>query len=160
MTTREVAERLYDRFQAKDGDGMAALYAPGARFSDPVFPSLDGAGAGDMWRMLTSRAKDFELTVDGIESDGEVARVRWTARYLFSATGRQVVNKVSSTIRVQGGQIVEHRDAFDFRVWARQAFGLAGMFLGGRGFFQRKVQKKAAEGLQAFRARATAATRS
>jgi ketosteroid isomerase-like protein len=151
MTTREVAERLYDRFQARDGDGMAALYAPGARFSDPVFPSLDGAGAGDMWRMLASRAKDFALEVEGIETDGEVARVRWTARYLFSATGRKVVNQVSSTIRVQDGKIVDQRDAFDFRAWARQAFGLAGVFLGGRRFFQRKVQKKAAEGLAAFR---------
>jgi len=47
--------------------------------------------------------------------------------------------------------IVEQRDAFDFRKWARQAFGLAGMFLGGRGFFQRRVQAKAAENLAAFR---------
>ncbi|HTJ41440.1 MAG TPA: nuclear transport factor 2 family protein [Kofleriaceae bacterium] len=151
MTTREVAERLYACFQAQDGEGMAALYAPSARFSDPVFPSLDGAGVGDMWRMLASRAKDFSLVVDGIEHEGEVARVRWTAHYLFSATGRAVVNRVSSTIRVRDGLIVEQRDAFDFRKWARQAFGLAGMFLGGRGFFQRRVQAKAAENLAAFR---------
>jgi ketosteroid isomerase-like protein len=153
MTTREVAERLYAAFKGQDGDGMAALYAPGARFSDPVFPSLDGTGAGDMWRMLAGRAQDFELTVDGIEADGEVARVRWTAKYLFSATKRHVTNRVSSTIRVHDGLIVEQRDAFDFRAWARQAFGLAGMFLGGRGFFQRKVQRTAAENLAAFRAK-------
>ena len=151
MTTREVAERLYDRFKAKDGDGMAALYAADARFSDPVFPDLDGAGAGDMWRMLASRAQDLELSIDGVESDGEVARVRWTARYTFSATGRHVTNRVSSTIRVRDGKIVEQRDAFDFRRWARQAFGLAGLVLGGRGFFQRKVQQKAAGNLAAFR---------
>ena len=153
MTTREVAERFYACFPAHDGDGMAALYAPDARFSDPVFPSLDGAGAGDMWRMLAGRAKDLELTVDGIEHEGEVARVRWTARYTFSATGKHVTNRVSSTIRVRDGKIVEQRDAFDFRKWARQAFGLAGMFLGGRGFFQRKVQRTAAENLAAFRAK-------
>src|SRR5689334_21626926 len=129
MTTREVAERLYACFQKGDGDGMAALYAPSARFSDPVFPSLDGAGVGDMWRMLASRAKDFSLVVDGIEHEGEVARVRWTAHYTFSATGRAVVNRVSLTISVRDGLIVEQRDAFDFRKWARQAFGLAGMFL-------------------------------
>ena len=151
MTTREVAERLYERFQAKDGDGMAALYAPHARFSDPVFPSLDGAAAGDMWRMLATRAQDFSLTIDGVEADGEVARVRWTAYYTFSATGRAVVNRVSSTIRVRDGQIVEQRDAFDFRRWARQAFGVAGLVLGGRGFFQRKVQKTAASNLATFR---------
>ena len=153
MSTREVAERFYASFKAGDGDGMAALYAPGARFSDPAFPSLDGAGAGDMWRMLTGRVQGFSLDVDGIEADGEVARVRWTARYIFSATGRKVVNKVSTTMRVQDGKIVEQRDAFDFRVWARQAFGLAGMLLGGRGFFQRKVQRTAAENLAAFRAK-------
>ena len=156
MTTREVAERLYACFAKRDGDGMAALYAPDARFSDPVFPSLDGAGAGAMWRMLAERAKDFSLQVDGIEADGEVARVRWTARYVFSATGRNVTNKVSSTLRVKDGKIVEHRDAFDFRAWARQAFGLVGMFVGGRGFFQRRVQQKAADNLAAYRSRTIA----
>jgi ketosteroid isomerase-like protein len=156
MTTREVAERLYACFAAKDGNGMAALYAPDARFSDPVFPSLDGAGAGDMWRMLSERAKDFSLIVDGIETDGKVARVRWTARYIFSATGRMVTNKVSSTIRVEDGKIIEQRDAFDFRAWARQAFGLIGMFVGGRRFFQRKVQRTAADNLAVYRSRTIA----
>src|SRR5687767_1470425 len=50
-------ERFYAAFDARDGDAMAACYAPGAHFSDPVFPDLNGDEPGAMWRMLTSQAR-------------------------------------------------------------------------------------------------------
>ena len=48
----ELIERFYAAFDRKDGDAMAACYAPGARFSDPVFGELRGEQPGAMWRML------------------------------------------------------------------------------------------------------------
>jgi len=33
----ELIQRFYAAFDRRDGDAMAACYAPGARFSDPVF---------------------------------------------------------------------------------------------------------------------------
>jgi ketosteroid isomerase-like protein len=38
----ELIERFYAAFGRKDGDAMAACYAPDARFSDPVFGELRG----------------------------------------------------------------------------------------------------------------------
>ena len=53
----ELIERFYAAFDRKDGDAMAACYAPDARFSDPAFGELRGAEPGAMWRMLTSQAR-------------------------------------------------------------------------------------------------------
>ena len=58
---QQLIERFYDAFSRRDGDAMAACYAPGARFSDPVFQELRGDEPGAMWRMLTARADDLEI---------------------------------------------------------------------------------------------------
>ena len=147
-----VATRFYERFQARDGDGMAALYSDDATFSDPAFPDLRGAEVGRMWKMLTRRGRDLELTFEPPVAEGPWQRVAWTAKYTFSATGKHVTNHVVGRLRVEGGRIVEHRDTFDFGAWAGQAFGLVGKLLGGTGFFQKFVQGKAAKGLAEFRA--------
>ena len=47
---------FYEAFQRRDAESMATCYAPDVRFSDPVFTDLQGARAGDMWRMRASRA--------------------------------------------------------------------------------------------------------
>jgi hypothetical protein len=44
-----------------DGDTMAACYAPGGRFSDPVFTDLRGEEPGAMWRMLAGRSEDLKV---------------------------------------------------------------------------------------------------
>jgi len=123
---RAVVERFYEAFSRKDGRAMAALYAPAARFSDPVFVDLDGAAAGAMWRMLT-RAKTLTIEhaiIDvGVDGDAEVVRATWRARYPAPGTGRPVENHITATIRVRDGQIVEHRDVFDLKRWTRMAFG-------------------------------------
>ncbi|HEY4997527.1 MAG TPA: nuclear transport factor 2 family protein, partial [Usitatibacter sp.] len=85
---------FYARFAARDPEGMAACYHPDVAFSDPVFPMLRGSEAGDMWRMLLSRAADLEVTLEEAHADDEGGLARWTARYTFSRTGRPVVNRV------------------------------------------------------------------
>ena len=65
----ELLENFYRALQRGDGETMAASYAADAHFSDPVFTDLNGSEPGDMWRMLTSRAKDFSLVFDGIRAD-------------------------------------------------------------------------------------------
>ena len=50
----DVVERLYAAFDRRDGEAMAALYAPDGHFREPVFGDLTGAEAGAMWRMLTA----------------------------------------------------------------------------------------------------------
>ena len=111
----EVVERFYAAFDRRDGEAMAAAYAPDGHFKDPVFGDLTGAEAGAMWRMLTRTARD--LKVELAEHDERSAH--WIATYTFSATGRPVVNDVRATIRIEDGLIVDHVDSFSFWKWSR-----------------------------------------
>ncbi len=149
----ELIERFYRAFAERDGAAMAACYAPDVRFSDPVFPDLRGDRAGAMWRMLTSVPGD--LAIELLEHDAQDGRgsARWQARYVFSETGRPVLNDVRASFRFADGLIAEHRDDFSFHGWARQALGPVGLLLGWTPIVRNAVRKKAAARLDAFVAR-------
>jgi ketosteroid isomerase-like protein len=153
MSAEEIAHRFYRAFQQRDAAAMRACYAPDVHFSDPAFPDLRGAAAGDMWTMLTSRATDFELTYEVLSATADRAEVAWEAHYTFSRTGRKVVNKIRAELRIKDGLIQEHKDSFDFHRWARQALGLPGLLLGWTSFLRRKVQATAAAELAKFQAK-------
>jgi hypothetical protein len=63
-------ERFYAAFDKHDGEAMAACYGESIRFSDPVFPNLEGARAGLMWKMLCARATDLRVRASGVRWDG------------------------------------------------------------------------------------------
>ncbi|MEP7069246.1 MAG: nuclear transport factor 2 family protein [Usitatibacter sp.] len=144
---------FYARFAARDAEGMARCYHPDIAFSDPVFPMLHGSEAGDMWRMLLSRAADLAVTLDEAHADGEGGTARWTARYTFSRTGRPVVNRVGAMFAFRDGLIVRHYDRFSFWKWSSQALGPAGSLLGWFAPLKWKVRGDAAKGLAQYRAR-------
>ena len=77
MSAEEAAliERFYSAFARRDGDEMAAGYAPDATFSDEVFVDLRGDEVGSMWRMLCSRGEDLKVEHSGVSAeDGSAAR--------------------------------------------------------------------------------------
>ena len=121
---------LYAALDRHDGEAMARLYDPDGRFSDPAFGELSGAEAGDMWRMLTSRAEDLSVELAEHSADRETGTARWIARYTFTRTGRPVENDVRAVFAFGDGRISEHRDSFSFWGWARQALGPPGLLLG------------------------------
>jgi ketosteroid isomerase-like protein len=143
-------ERFYRAFTDRDGEAMAACYAPDVHFSDPVFPDLRGSDAGAMWRMLTLSAQDLQVELLEHEADEARGSGHWRARYTFSRSGRPVVNDVHASFRFENGLIVEHRDAFGFHRWARQALGTTGLLLGWTPFLRNKVRRTAAAGLAKF----------
>jgi ketosteroid isomerase-like protein len=147
----ELIQRFYSAFQKLDAETMAACYARGVRFSDPVFVGLQGDEAGDMWRMLCGRAEDFSLTFDSVHADDHAGSARWVATYRFSATGRQVVNHIHARFVFRDGLIVEHRDHFDLWRWSRQALGAKGLLLGWAPPVQAAIRRQAARGLAQFR---------
>jgi hypothetical protein len=105
---------------------MTACYAPGAHFRDPAFGDLEGDDVGAMWRMLTGRARDLEITLREHDADETTGSAHWIARYTFS-TGRRVENDVQARFGFDdAGLIVDHVDDFDFRKWASQALGPKG----------------------------------
>ena len=129
---------------------MASAYRDDASFADPVF-TLDGRGAGAMWRMLTERGADLKVEFSGIEADDVRGKAHWEAWYTFAATGKKVHNIIDAEFEFRDGKISKHVDSFDFKRWSKQALGLAGTLFGGAGFLQRGVSKKAADQLARYR---------
>ncbi|MBC3881813.1 nuclear transport factor 2 family protein [Undibacterium sp. LX40W] len=146
----KLIEQFYTSFQALDAESMSACYAENIEFSDPVFTHLSGSQAGDMWRMLCSRAQDFSLKFDGIDADDQRGRAHWVATYVFSQTGRTIVNDIHASFEFKDGKIVKHKDHFDLWKWARQALGIKGLLLGWSSFVQGKIQHQAQSSLTKF----------
>jgi len=151
-------ERFYKAFAEKDGQAMAACYAPDVRFSDPVFPDLRGGRAGAMWQMLTSVPGDLRIELLEHEAEGDRGTAHWRAHYTFTETGRPVVNDIHANFRFENGLIAEHRDEFSFPRWARQALGPVGLLLGWTPLVRGAVRRKAAARLDAFTGKPDAAT--
>jgi ketosteroid isomerase-like protein len=126
LANKETIERLYVAFADRNGSAMTACYAPGAHFRDPAFGDLEGDDIGAMWRMLTGRARDLEITLRDHDADERAGTAHWLARYTFS-TGRRVENDIHARFSFdQDGLITDHVDDFDFRRWAGQALGPKG----------------------------------
>ena len=85
---------FYLAFARKDGDAMAAAYAPDVHFRDPAFGDLHGEEPGAMWRMLTGRSEDLEIEL----VDHDDSSAHWLAHYTFS-TGRHVDNDVRASFK-------------------------------------------------------------
>jgi ketosteroid isomerase-like protein len=148
----QLITRFYQAFQRLDAEEMARCYAPDVRFSDPAFGELNGEDARDMWRMLTSRAKKFSLTFSDVQGDATGGSAKWVATYLFTQTGRTVVNRIDASFVIRDGLIVEHRDHFDMWRWAAQALGFQGMLIGWTPLLKNTVRKQARGGLRQFQA--------
>jgi ketosteroid isomerase-like protein len=149
---RATIQRLYAAMGDHDGEAMAACYAEGATFSDPVFVGLRDGETQDMWRMLVGRSRDMTVELVTSDVEGSSGTAHWVARYTFGQTGRPVVNDVRSLFQFDDeGLIVEQYDDFDFWRWARQALGKAGLFAGWTPVLLHSVRDKARASLAAFR---------
>ena len=147
-----VITEFYQAFQRLDAEAMAACYTEDVLFSDPAFGELRGRDAGDMWRMLTTRAKDFSLVFDNVRADPRTGSAHWVATYLFSQTGNTVINDIQARFVFRDGKICEHHDSFDLWRWSRQALGFKGWLLGWTPLVGNAVRAQARKGLKAFQA--------
>jgi hypothetical protein len=132
---------------------MAACYAPDVTFTDPVFVELHGDEVRDMWRMLVSRAQEFTLAFSHVTANDVGGSAHWVASYVFSQTGRTVVNPIDARFMFRDGLIVAHHDRFDLWRWASQALGAKGALLGWTPFVQNAIREQAKLGLAAWRAK-------
>jgi ketosteroid isomerase-like protein len=146
-------QRFYEAFSRLDADAMAACYADDVLFSDPAFGELRGDEARDMWRMLTQRAQAFSLTYSDVDANDRGGSAHWVASYLFSQTGRSVINQIDARFVFRDGLIAEHHDSFDLWAWSRQALGFKGALLGWAAVVQGAIRRQARKGLEVFRAK-------
>jgi SnoaL-like domain len=153
--SRATIERLYAAFARLDGAAMQACYGRDARFDDEVFSLAGAQQIGAMWRMLCETTRANGLAHWRIETRDITDRsAHWEAHYLFSATGRLVVNRIDAEFEFDdSGLISRHRDRFDFWRWSRQALGWSGLLLGWSPILRRKVRARAAANLERFLAR-------
>ena len=146
---KELIERFYTAFAAGDVETMASCYHEDARFSDPVFPELDGKEeVMKMWRTLVGRSDDINIVLGDHAADDRRGTAHWTATYTFTTTGRPVVNEIDAAMVFRDGLIVDHKDSFDFWKWSRQALGTPGLLLGWSPILKKKVQAQSAQLLQ------------
>ena len=145
-----VITEVYQAFNRLDAEAMSACYTEDVLFSDPVFGELRGRQASDMWRMLTSRAKNFSVKFDNVRADERTGGAHWVATYLFTQTGNTVVNDIQARFVFRDGKICEHHDHFDLWRWSRQALGTKGLLLGWSPLVQNAIRAQAQKGLKAY----------
>jgi ketosteroid isomerase-like protein len=151
MENKELINKFYGAFAAGDAEGMLSCYHDDIQFEDPAFGILKGNEAKSMWRMLIKNSKgNIKITYNNIQADDKTGSAHWEAVYVFSKTGRNVVNKVDASFEFKDGKIIKHTDRFDFWKWAGQALGLTGSLLGWTPFLKNKVRKNATDSLSKF----------
>jgi hypothetical protein len=146
----KLIQTFYTHFQQKNWEGMSECYTKDIQFSDPIFSSLCYLKTRSMWNMLCTQAKVFDLNFSHIEANDSQRKVHWTARYLLSSTGRQVINNVETVFLFNDGKIQKHHDQFHFWKWSSITLGTSGLYLGWLSFLRKKVQQQAANNLKAF----------
>ena len=146
----KLIESFYSAFQRLDWQSMVECYHPQVEFSDPIFISLNAREVADMWRMLCTKARDFELNYSHISADDKFGSARWLVTYRFPKTGRLVKNVIFAEFQFSEGKIIHHSDHFSFWYWSKSALGTSGLLLGWSGFLRRKVQQQALTALYAF----------
>ncbi len=143
MTNAELITHFYQSFANADAEGMVSCYHDSVQFQDPAFGILKGEDAKNMWRMLLGRNKgNIRITFSNVKATEKTGSANWVAEYVFSATGRKVVNIISAEFEFADGKIIKHTDTFDIYKWTKQALGLKGYLLGWTAFMQGKIQQQ------------------
>lgn len=147
---QQLIERFYTSFQRLNWKGMNACYHEDAFFYDPAFGNLNATQVKAMWEMLCRNAVDLRITFGDIKADDEYGNCHWQANYVFTVTGRPVINHIKAHFQFHEGKIVEHMDHFNVWKWSRQALGMPGLLLGWSPFVHNKVRKMATQRLEKF----------
>jgi hypothetical protein len=157
----ETINRFYTVFAQLDAATMATCYADNVTFQDEVFTLNGKTDTVGMWTMLCSATAGnpaakaaWHLDFSGVKADASSGQAHWDAHYLFSRTGRMVLNKIDAQFTFnEAGLIVKHHDSFNFWAWSRQALGAPGLIVGWTQFLRAKVQVTANDNLQKFLAK-------
>ncbi len=151
---QQIIEEFYAGFASHNAETMASCYHPDVVFHDPAFGTLHAQDAIDMWHMLIERSKgNLEIAFSDVRASESEGSAKWTATYVFSKTGRTIVNEINADFAFKDGLIFRHNDHFDFWKWSAQALGMPGLLLGWTGFLKQKVRRQAIASLRAYQSR-------
>ncbi len=150
--SKELINKFYTAFAKLDSAAMVECYHNDIEFKDPAFGTLKGERAKAMWTMLCKSAKDLKIEFSKVESSETEGSAHWDASYIFSKTGRPVLNKIDAKFEFRDGKIIKHIDTFSLHTWAKQAMGIQGFLLGGTSFFKKKLHQQTNRLLDKFMA--------
>ncbi len=142
MNNIDLINNFYESFAKADPEGMVICYDENIVFSDPAFGELKGNNAKNMWRMLLGRGNDIKITFENVQADDKTGSANWRAEYVYSQTGRKVINIISAQFEFNNGKIIKHTDSFNLWRWTQQALGWKGYLLGWSPFMKKKIQKQ------------------
>jgi ketosteroid isomerase-like protein len=143
MNNTELITNFYQSFANGDAEAMVACYHDSIQFQDPAFGVLKGEDAKNMWRMLIGRNKgNIKISFSNVKANEKTGSADWRAEYVFSVTGRKVINIISAEFEFKDGKIIKHTDSFDIYKWSKQALGMKGYLLGWTSFMQHKIQQQ------------------
>lgn len=151
MENKQLIRNFYESFARNDAAGMIACYHDKIEFKDPAFGTLQGEDAKNMWRMLIENGKgNIKINFENVAADEEKGSADWTAEYVFSKTGKKVVNNVHAEFSFKDGKIIRHVDEFDLWKWSKQALGTTGLLLGWSPFLKNKIRQNAVSALRKY----------
>ena len=146
----QLISKFYQAFQNKDFKTMQNCYDDKAVFNDEVFKNLDARQVRMMWEMLIKRGRDLNIEFKNINTNEKEGSVQWEATYTFTQTKRKVTNEIKASFKFENDRIIQHTDHFNFYKWSRQAFGVAGFFLGWTPMFKGKVRQETMKDLHKY----------
>lgn len=144
----EIIRQFYAAFNDGNPTKMIEFYHPEVQFEDPAFGVLHGQMAKNMWKMMV--APGVKVVCTNIQADDKKGSADWEATYVFSQTGRNVINRIHAEFEFKDGKIFKHKDTFNMWKWSKQALGLPGLLLGWSPIIKNKVNKTANEKLKKF----------
>ena len=142
-----VIRRLYAALAGRDPDGMAACYAPGARFTSPLYPDLRGPEVAAMWRLFCDQARGLEVHVHDVDGGRGFGSAQWLLRYEHGPTGRKVECRGEGRFALRDGLVTDHADLYDLHSWMAQALGWKGRLMGWTRPLEKRVQREARRSL-------------
>jgi ketosteroid isomerase-like protein len=151
QSNAELIQHFYQSFANGAIEDMVNCYEDTATFEDPAFGQLKGEDVRNMCRMLHESSKgQLKVTFHSIQENKDSVSAKWIAEYVFSQTGRKVVNEIEAHFVVKNGKIVQHIDTFNLWKWSRQALGSTGFMIGYTSVFKKALQKKTHHLLRKF----------
>jgi ketosteroid isomerase-like protein len=147
----QLISKFYTAFNNNDVTQMATCYHKNIVFQDPAFGVLKEKEPILMWKMLLERSNgNIKIDFHDVKADENSGSVTWIATYIFSQTGRTVINKINAIFEFQDGLIIKHTDNFDVWKWSKQALGFKGLLLGWTNFMRTKIQETAKKSLTIY----------
>lgn len=147
----ELINKFYTAFANLNAEQMISCYSDSATFYDPAFGTLHGKDAKKMWRMLIDKSQgNLKITYSNVTATETSGSADWVAEYVFSQSGRKVINHINAKFEFWDGKIIKHTDTFDFYKWTKQALGIKGYLFGWTGFMKKQVRKFAIKSLDQY----------